>query len=464
MIRRQKCSVLEAAGAAAVILAATAAAWGRQHAPDWRALRYPELRAVRRPEIQRTVLSNGMRVFAMEDRELPLVQVIMRMDVGTMHDPPDRIGLAAITSQVLQTGGTSSRTGEQIDRELDRMAADLEMGVGVDFGHASLCVLREDAGTALATLEDILTRPAFPEDKLRLAKARLHSAVARRDDSPEDLAMREFKKLIYGADSVYARQAEHAMIDAIDRHDVVAFHRDHYCPNRTVLAIGGDLDTQEMFDAVAQTFQEWTPVEGRRRDLPSVEYEYRSTVNLVRKADISQSTILVGHLGGTMSGADHAALTVLNRILGDSFTGRLFQNIRCRQGLAYTVGGGFLEEYAYPGILCIGCQTSSANTIRAVHALKEELHRMVMEQVAEEELTTAKESYLNSFVFNCDTTREILERELVHAYYGYPANFLETTRRNVERVTSADVLRAAGRHVPPPGSPHSGTRRPRPLR
>jgi predicted Zn-dependent peptidase len=181
--------------------------------------------------------------------------------------------------------------------------------------------------------------------------------------------------------------------------------------------------------------------------VPKVQYEFRPTVNVVRKDDINQSNIYLGHIGGLMNDPDYFALVVMNRILGGGFTGRLFKSIRSRLGLAYSVFGSYSANYDFPGLFYVGCMTKSESTVFAIRAMIEEVKKMTETEVTDEELALAKESYLNSFVFNFDTKGEIVARLMVYEYYGYPPDFLQKAKANIEKVTKADVLRVARKHL-----------------
>jgi zinc protease len=172
-------------------------------------------------------------------------------------------------------------------------------------------------------------------------------------------------------------------------------------------------------------------------------------VNLVRKGDVNQSNIYLGHIGGLMSDPDYFALIVMNRILGGGFTGRLFKNVRSREGLAYSVFGAYSANYKYPGEFYVGCQTKSESTVHAIQAMIREIEKMQESEVTDEELALAKDSFLNSFVFRFDSEGEIVNRLMTYEYFGYPADFLLKIKANVEKVTKADVLRVARKHLQP---------------
>jgi len=275
------------------------------------------------------------------------------------------------------------------------------------------------------------------------------SAIARRNDDVGAIAAREFDKLIYGPDSVYARHTEYATIDNISRDDLVAFHRKFCGPNNMMLGIWGDFDTDQMIKKIEKAFKGWEKADVELPTVLQVQYEFRPTVNVIRKDDVNQSNIYLGHIGGLRNDPDYFALILMNRILGGGFTGRLFKNVRSREGLAYSVFGIYSANYAFPGVFYVGCQTKSEATVRAIRAMTEEVRKMTESEVADEELALAKDSYLNSFVFNFDTKGEIVARLMTYAYFGYPLDFLQKTRDSVEKVTKKDVLRVAGEHLKP---------------
>jgi predicted Zn-dependent peptidase len=417
--------------------------------PNYKELTYPRLRDIVVPEVERLTLPNGMRLFLLEDHELPLIRVSVRIRVGSIYEPADKVGLAEITGEVMRTGGTTSKTGDEIDEELEQIAASVETSIGRSSGGASVSVLKEDIGKGLAILADVLMHPAFREDKIFLAKMQHRSAISRRNDSPGQIAGREFSKLIYGANSVYARHSEYATIDSITRDDLVAFHKRFYGPDNMMLAVWGDFDTQEMIAKIKKAFEGWEKIGVDLPKTPEVAYAWEATVNVVPKSDINQSNIYLGHIGGLMSDPDYFALTVMNRILGGGFTGRLFKNVRSRRGLAYSVFGAYSAAFDHLGTFTVGCQTKSENTVHAIRAMIDEVKKIKAEEVTDEELAIAKESYLNSFVFNFDSKGEIINRLMTYEYYGYPADFLQRAKERIEQVTKADVLRVAKKHLRP---------------
>ena len=334
---------------------------------------FPKLHEIEMPEVETVVLDNGMKLFLVEDHRYPTIELQAMIRVGSIYEPPDKVGLASIVGTVMRTGGTETRPGDQLDEELERLAATVETGIGLNSGYAYVSVLKEDIDKGLDILADVLMNPAFPEDKIELAKIQERTRIARRNDEPMAINYREFAKLIYGPRSPYARHTEYRTIDKIAREDLVAFHRKYFHPNNVLLAAWGDFEAEDMVEKIERAFEGWEPAEIGFPPKPEVEYEYRYTVNLIRKEEVNQSTISIGHIGGLMDNPDYPALVVMNRIL--SFD-RLFKRVRTAEGLAYHISGYYGANYDYPGIFQVVCETKSESTVRAIRIILEEIGKM----------------------------------------------------------------------------------------
>jgi zinc protease len=429
-----------------LILFIASNSWAQKSYKD---LKYPPLGQLKIPEVKREVLPNGMIVFLAEDHQLPIVGISVKVRAGSVFEPADKIGLASITGMVMRTGGAGSRTGDQIDDELERLGASVETYIGGTEGGASMSVLKEDVDKGLSILADILMDPKFDQDKIDLAKMQQKSLISRRNDQIGQIADREFNKLIYGAQSPYARVPEYATIDNIGREDLTAFHKKYFHPNYTIIGVWGDFNTKEILQKIKRAFANWKPEKAEGLQFPRVDYKYHSSVNLVKKDDVNQANIYLGHIGGMMNDPDYPAVSLMNNIFGGSFASRLFIKVRSEEGLAYHVSGSYNFDFAYPDAFYVLCQTKSESTVKAINLMIDEIRRLTQEEVTDEELNRAKEYYLNSFAFRFDTKDKVVSRLMTYEYYGFPLDFTQTTRDKIEKVTKADILRAAKLHLHP---------------
>jgi zinc protease len=407
---------------------------------------FPPLNTIHMPKVEQFKLANGLTVFLVEDHEFPTVDLKAMIRTGSVFEPAAQAGLAGLVGTVLRTGGTATRSGDEIDKELETLAAAIETGIDQTSGTIAASALKEDFSRVLEILADMLTNPAFAQNKIDLARLEVESFIQRRNDDIGGITSREYNKLIYGQGSPYALQPEYATVGSITRDDVVKFYRTYFYPNNTLLAVWGDFNSAALKAVLNKTLGRWKPGSVAVPAWPAVHYEDQFTVNYIDKPDVNQSNIMLGHIGGLMNNPDFPALTVMNYIL--SFD-RMFKKIRTDEGLAYSVWGDYDSRLDFPGMFSCGAQTKSPSTVYAIELMLKEMKRMAAEEVTDPELAKAKDTYLNSFVFRFDSRAKIINRMLTYAYYGYPLDFTEKVKSDVEKVTKADVLRVAKKYLKP---------------
>ncbi len=227
------------------------------------------------------------------------------------------------------------------------------------------------------------------------------------------------------------------------------FQQAYIRPDQTILGIVGDFEPAKMKALISQTFGDWQPpATPAQVAIPPVTANAVSGVFLINQPQLTQSNILMGHLGGELNSPDYPALSVLNGVLS-GMSGRLFNEVRSRQGLAYSVYGLWQANYDYPGLFVAGGQTRSQTTVPFVEALNKEIAKIRTTPITEEELKQAKESILNSFIFRFENPSQTLSRLLVYEYYGYPADFIFTYQQGVKKTTIEDVQQVAQKYLDP---------------
>ena len=414
-------------------------------------LTFPPLPELQLPEYERFQLDNGLVVYLMEDHELPLASGMALFRTGDRWEPADRVGLASLTGSVMRTGGTTQHPPDRLNQFLEQRAASVETGIDTASGSASFDALSEDLEEVFKVFAEVIQQPAFAEKQFDLAITQRRGQIARRNDDPNAIATREFRKLIYGDNSPYARTVEYATLDKIDRNDLRAFYQTYIRPDKTILGIVGDFDPQKMRSLIESTFGAWQPSAAtplRQPAKPKVSQAKPDGLFFVDRPQLTQSYVYLGHLGGQLDDPDYPALTVLNNVM-NGFGGRLFNEVRSRQGLAYSVFGAWSARYDYPGIFIAGGQTRSDATVPFVNAIQTEIDRLRTTPITSDELAYAKDSTLNSFIFNFQSPDQTLSRLMRYEYYGYPEDFLFQYRKEVEATTAEDVKRVAQSHLQP---------------
>jgi zinc protease len=420
-----------------------------QTVPSYQQLVYPPLKQVKVPEPASFTLKNGMRVLLLEDHELPVISGLALIRTGNLFDPPDKRGLSSVMADVLRSGGTTAKTGDQIDEELENIAASVESSMGETSASITFSGLKETAGTVLGIFKAVMTDPEFRQDKIDLTISQSHSGIDRRNDDAQGIAEREIASILYGRDNSYGWNIEHADLARIQRSDLQEFYHRYYCPKNIMLAVYGDFSTPDMKDQLEKLFADWNSEQPPVPVFPLVAAKAAPGVFLAEKSDVTQTFFSLGLLSGTLRDPDYPALEVAVNILGSGFTSRLMSQIRTKMGLAYSIGAGWGASYDHPGTFRIVGSTKSPSTAAAILAAREELEKMRAAEVTDQELKSAKDAVLNGFVFFFDSPAKTLSRVLTYQYFGYPKDFLFEYQKKVAAVTRADVLRVMQQHIDP---------------
>ena len=417
--------------------------------PNYTELKFPPLKPIQIPPVATYTLANGIRLYLLEDHELPLVRGVALVRTGNLFDPPAKIGLADLTGTVMRSGGTRAKTGDQLDQELEDIAASVETGIGETSGSVSFSCLKENTGEVLGIFHDVLTDPQFRPDKLELAKSQYRSGISRRNDDPEGILQREFRDTLYGHHTPYGWRMEYATVDAIQRADLLDFYHRYFFPANIILAVYGDFSIPEMKARLEKLLDGWTVQQPPVPAVPKVREAAAPGVFLATKTDVTQTFFAMGQLADQLNDPDEPALEVMADILGGGFQSRLVQKVRTRLGYAYNISADWAGNYDHPGVFEISGSTKSASTTETIEAIQEEVARIRSGLVTEEELHTAKDTALNSLVFAFDSKSKTLNRLLTYEYFGYPKDFIQRYQKALAAVTRADVLRVAQKHLKP---------------
>jgi zinc protease len=430
-------------------LAAAFAQGPQSGSPAHARLNYPPLNALRLPEIERAELPNGLQLRLIEDHELPMIYGVALIRTGTLFAPADKRGVAALTGAVLRTGGTGKQPAEEFDGRLESLGAAVESSIGETRGTVTFSAAAEHAGDVLQAVRDMLAAPAFGAENIALAKAEIRSGIARRNDEPARVAVREFISLIYGRDTPYGAVLEYRDVDRIGREDMQAFHRRHFFPANIILGLRGDFEFVAMRAKVEAVFGDWQNTQPSVPAFPPVDHAADPGIYHAERKGQPGAYFAVGHVGGRWSDPDFPALRVGAEILGGGLTSRLALRIRMQTRASYPISAEWAGDYTHPGTFLISGQVNGISTPQTIRAIREEIERMQSGEVSESELEYGSRRVLNDLAWAFDTKAESLERLLVLEYYGYPPGFIDRYQKAVAAVTRADVLNAARKRFHP---------------
>lgn len=416
----------------------------------WSALENAALPEIHIPPIDREALPNGLQLLMLEDRELPVVRGYLYWRVGSIYEPADKLGLAEMTGELIREGGTLKHNKpEEFEAELAAVGADIESDIGREFGLVSFRCLKEDLPKVLGLVFDMMREPAFDAKKMELVRSRMLESLRRQDDDPGKLAMREFPKLVYGPDSVWSRTPTAENVKSLTREDVIAFHKRFFFPDRVILALSGDFDPKHAEKLVLKNTEGLAKADQALPQIPKLSKTWTPGLKLIPKAT-DQATVILGHFGDQRFNPDKFALLLLNDILGgEALVSRLGKQIRSTLGLAYGIYSRFGLESDL-GLFIIMAQTKGPSTRQVLaesRRILEEVRRPG--SISEAELAFYKQSLLNSLYSEYEPRYNFAKDEARFAYFGYPPNYLELFRENIEKVTLADIHRVAEQYLRP---------------
>jgi zinc protease len=433
---------------AAPAAAAKTAAKAPAQVQPWKKIAVPSLHDFKPQQPKRIELANGLVIFLQEDHELPFIDGSILIRGGSREEPAAKIGLVGMYGEAWRTSGTAAKSGDALDEELARKAASIETGGGLANTSVEWGSFKQDFDSVFGEAVDLLLHPAFKAEKLAMAQREMATGISRRNDDPGGIAGRESTKLVYGAESPYARQAEYATVAAVTVDDLKAWHDRSVVPNGMIVSVEGDFNSAAMEAKLRKAFEPIPKSRGAAISPAKADFAGpKPGVYFVDKEDVDQSTVQIVGIGTERSNPDYYALSVMNEVFSGGFGSRVFQYVRTKLGLAYDVGGSYGAAYDYPGEFRSEAGTKSVSTVAATQAVLKVIGQLKTDPPTPEELRKAKDDVMNSFIFHYDTPEKTLNEQVTLAFYGYPPDFLEKYKDGIARVTAADVTRVANKYI-----------------
>ncbi len=418
--------------------------------PDQLKFKAPEFK-VPDPGPLRAQLQCGMVVYAVEDRSLPKIDLSVLIRAGSFWEPEGKEGVAGLVGGQMRVGGTKNRKPEQVDEELEFLAAQAGVSVGDTQASASLSVLSKDLDAGLAVFTDLLANPAFAQDRLDLAKAQVLQRLKARNDAAQAVEARESNLLLYGDFPSNRHPTSHS-VASITREDLAAFHARFFHPANMIMAVAGDFRREELLAKLESAFGNWPVAKAETVKVPEPKHvPVPGAYFIPAKGKVNQGRVTLAHLGIRIDHPDAFPIRIMSYILGGGgFSSRLVARVRTDEGLAYDVGSDYRPGIAYTGAFRIQYQSRSESCLWAGKICLEEIARMQEKDVTPEELDAAKNFYLEGFAgIFFPTPARIASTFASAEFNGYPKDFYSVYRQKIAAVTAADVRRCAKEHMQP---------------
>ncbi len=397
---------------------------------------------------ERYVLENGLTVYMLRDNTLPVVHISAFIRAGNAADLPGKAGIAQMTSYLVKDGGSARYKADEIDRTLEYLGASISGDAFSEETRLDMTALTKDLGKVLDIYADVLIAPAFEEEKVKVARDSELEVIRRRNDKPDESAVREAKRVFYGPSHPYGTRTELETVGSITRADLLAFHGAFYRPNNAILAVSGDLPSDEkMLETLREKFGGWKKAEIAAAAIPPAPELSGRRVYLIDKK-VPQAFLVVMQKGTDYLDPDNYPLAVMTDILGGGFQSRLFREVRTARGLAYSVysanarrrNGGFLFSY---------CGTKPETYSQALSEMLRQLGLAGSAAPAADEVSRSKGSIVNPFVFKFATPHKLVSERALEELYGFKPGYLDSFVADVSAVSAENALKAGKKYFDP---------------
>jgi predicted Zn-dependent peptidase len=400
------------------------------------------------PAIDKSTLSNGMRVWSAHHSTIPVVTLALMIRRGAADDPSGREGLAAISIDMMDEG-SGELSAIEIHEALSRLGGQLDSDIGADAAVLTITCLERFLRPVLMLLADIVARPSLHEaDFERVRQLRLHRLTQLRD-VPGAVADRAFFKLLYGGHPYgHTPLGNEASLTSLRIDDVRTFHQTVLRPSDTTLIVAGDCDHADVQAFAAEAFGEWTGA--APGDLPTgPALPQPPRLNIIPRTGAPQSELRIGHVAVARNTPDYHALIAANMVLGGQFVSRINLNLREEKGLTYGARTSFdFRRMAGPFSLQVSVQTEG--TAQAIHESLAEIAAIRGSRPATDaELALGVAALTRGYARNFETAEQVGRAVTQIALYDLPDDYFDQFVPKIERVTAQDITRVASDYLHP---------------
>jgi zinc protease len=424
-------------------------AQGTVDRPEKIAFRPLKFELARSQEFKAT-LKNGIPVYISAEPEgVPFVRMTVSLRGGSYLDPKGKEGLASLAGSQLRAGGTEATPADVLDERLEFLAANIQSGLGDTSGAVSMSFLEKDLKEGMELFLQVLTRPAYAQDRLDQIKAAIRQRLAARNDNVPEIANTQLGYLLNGEQHFSTASVTAASLDSITREDLKAFHARLLHPGNLVVTVSGKFKRPAMLELLNRTLGTLKPGPAAKLSpqVPPPDFPRQPGIYVVDK-DVPQSTVRFVLPGLRRTDPDWHAAIVMNQILGGSgFTSRMMKKIRSDEGLTYGIGTGFGEGPFWKGNWSCGFQTKNLSVAYALKLAFAEMERIKTESVGAEELNVIKDGIIQAFPGEWSNRRQLLGTLANEHLVGWPEDWWVDYREKVQAVSAEDVQRVARKYL-----------------
>ncbi|GAB4030502.1 M16 family metallopeptidase [Spirosoma gilvum] len=399
------------------------------------------------PPYQKFKLKNGLTVYLMEQREVPLINVSAVFDAGAVQDG-NRYGLSNMAAEALLFG-SAKYTKAQLEEKAEYVGATIDTYAGKEVAKLSASFAVKDQDLLFDIIQDVITKPTFDQAEFDKYKQRQLLQLTQQKESPRGVVNSYFNRFVYeGHPYANPITGTPTAVSAISAADARQFYLKNYTADRAAIAVVGDFDTPSMKKRITDLFGSWKTAAATSPKLtePTVAFD-KNRVLLVNKDDARETTFLIGGKGVTQNNPDFIPITVVNTILGGRFTSWLNDALRVNSGLTYGAGSRF-ATFRNSGTFAISTFTKVSTTTQAIDMALMVLDSLHKTGIDEKTLTSAKNYVKADFPPRYESASELANLLTDMFSLGFDESFINNFQKNVDGLTVAKTRQIIDQYFP----------------
>lgn len=408
----------------------------------------PKIRPVpfNAPEIKEFVTPKGIKVWLVEEKDAPLISASVLFRGGSASDPERLTGLTELAVSLLDEGA-GPYDAEEFQEIKAQKGIDISFNADADSVTASLTTLPEYKEEAFDLFRLSLTKPRFDRKAVKRVKEQMYAVIEARKGRPEAMAQKRWNRLIFKGHPYSRILPERDGVEAVGRSNLKRFVKTRFAKDNIVVSVAGNISEKELIPLLDGALG-GLPEESAVLPVPAFSPERKAGIDVLTMA-IPQSATIFGHKGIARDDPDFYSALVMMHVFGSGgMSSRLFNAVREKKGLAYSVGATLSVRHGAPMI--IGAAASENSKLaEAVDVIKNEWRKMAEEGPTEKELRDAKTYLTGSFPLTFSSTPALANYLTRMQYFGLPKDYLQKRNAMIEAVTLDDAKKTAKRIMHP---------------
>ncbi len=379
-------------------------------------------------------LNNGMKIYGIEQNEIPTVNFSIRMDGGHLLDNMDKNGVANLITDIMMEG-TANKTPEQLEEEIELLGASINMYTGKEAIFITGNTLTRNFDKTMELVKEILLEPRWDEEEFTMIKTSTINGIKRSDADPNAVANRLYNKLLYGEKHIFAHPTSGtvASVEAITIDDLKAFYAKNFSPSVSSIHVVGKIDKEKTLKTLKILENNWAAKEVKIPEYPIANNRDKASLYFVDIPDAKQSVINIGNIGLARHDTDFFPAEVMNYKLGGSFSGNVNLILREEKGYTYGARSGFSGS-KIPGTFTASSSVRTNTTGESVSIFKDEIKKY-KEGISQEDLDFTKNALIKSNARRFETQGSLLGMLQEMSEYGLAPNYIEKEEEVIRNMT-----------------------------